>query len=118
MIVQLFRRGWSALAAHIDAPLFAVAMILALIGLASVYSASVDVPARVNAQLANMAIAFAAMWIIARVPPRHMARVAVFIYVVGLLLLLGVWLFGVKVNGARRWLDLGVGRIQPSEFMK
>jgi rod shape determining protein RodA len=118
MIVQLVRRSWHALTEHIDASLFTVAMILSLIGLASVYSASVDVPTRVNAQLINMTIAFAAMWIVARIPPQNMARVAVLIYVVGMILLLLVWLFGVKVNGARRWLDIGVGRIQPSEFMK
>jgi len=32
--------------------------------------------------------------------------------------LLGVALFGVVVNGSRRWLDLGVARIQPSELMR
>ena len=34
------------------------------------------------------------------------------------LLLVGVALFGVVVNGSRRWLNLGVARIQPSELMK
>jgi len=38
--------------------------------------------------------------------------------VVALALLLGVALFGEVVNGARRWLNLGVGRFQPSEMMK
>ena len=33
-------------------------------------------------------------------------------------LLVGVALFGVVVNGSRRWLNLGVVRIQPSELMK
>ncbi len=39
-------------------------------------------------------------------------------FVVALTLLLGVEFFGVTVNGSQRWLDLGVTRIQPSEFMK
>ena len=34
------------------------------------------------------------------------------------LLLVAVALFGDVVNGARRWLNLGVVRIQPSEIMK
>ncbi len=34
------------------------------------------------------------------------------------MLLLGVALFGVVVNGSRRWLDFGVTRIQPSELMR
>lgn len=118
MIVQLARRLWTLLTERIDGPLFVVAMLLMMIGVASVYSASIDVPARLNAQLLNMAVAFVAMWLVARIPPQDMGRVAVAFYVLGVVLLVLVWLFGVKVNGARRWLDIGVGRIQPSEFMK
>ncbi len=40
------------------------------------------------------------------------------IYAVTLILLLGVDVFGVTVNGSQRWLDLGVTRLQPSEIMK
>jgi rod shape determining protein RodA len=39
-------------------------------------------------------------------------------YAAGLLLLVGVALFGEVSHGARRWLHLGVTRIQPSEIMK
>ena len=35
-----------------------------------------------------------------------------------MVLLVGVALFGVVVNGSRRWLNLGVTRFQPSELMK
>jgi rod shape determining protein RodA len=118
MIVALARRLWASFTAHIDTPLFALAAILTLIGVAAVYSASYDTPARINAQFANIAVAFAAMWLIARVPPQAMARAAVVMYLAGIALLVLVWLFGIKVNGARRWLDLGFLRIQPSEFMK
>ena len=34
------------------------------------------------------------------------------------MLLIGVALFGIVVNGSRRWLNLGVARFQPSELMK
>jgi rod shape determining protein RodA len=40
------------------------------------------------------------------------------LYVVGVLLLVGVAMFGIVVNGSRRWLNLGIVRIQPSELMK
>ena len=33
-------------------------------------------------------------------------------------MLIGVALFGVVVNGSRRWLNFGVARFQPSELMK
>ena len=45
-------------------------------------------------------------------------RIALPLYVLGLLLLVGVALFGEVANGARRWLNVGVTRIQPSEIMK
>ena len=40
------------------------------------------------------------------------------VYILGLILLIAVALFGEITNGAQRWLDVGVTRIQPSELMK
>ena len=40
------------------------------------------------------------------------------IYGVSLILLIGVDLFGVTINGSERWIDLGPIRLQPSELMK
>ena len=45
-------------------------------------------------------------------------RSAVPIYLIGLLLLIAVALFGDVSKGARRWLNIGITRIQPSELMK
>ena len=70
------------------------------------------------AQLGNLAAALVAMWLVAQIPPQTLLRLAVPAYVVALALLLGVALFGEVVNGARRWLNLGFGRFQPSEMMK
>lgn len=39
-------------------------------------------------------------------------------YGVTLLMLLAVEVVGVTVNGAQSWIDLGVTRVQPAEFMK
>jgi rod shape determining protein RodA len=69
-------------------------------------------------QLGNLAVALVAMWIIAQVSPQAMMRFAVPAYVIGLALLVAVALFGDVVNGARRWLHVGVTRFQPSEMMK
>jgi len=65
-----------------------------------------------------MGVAFACMWGIAQVPPQRLMRFAIPLYVFGIVLLVLVWLWGIKVNGAKRWLFIGIGRIQPSEIMK
>jgi rod shape determining protein RodA len=66
----------------------------------------------------SLGIALAAMWLIANVPPQTLSRIALPLYAAGVAMLVGVALFGVVVNGSRRWLDLGVVRFQPSELMK
>lgn len=102
----------------IDGPLFVLALALSAIGLAALYSASYENAARVAAQLANLAVALVAMWLVAQVPPQTLVRFAVPAYAVALTLLLAVTMFGEVVNGARRWLNLGFGRFQPAEMMK
>jgi rod shape determining protein RodA len=102
----------------IDGPLFSLALILVAIGLVTLYSASYEYPARVAGQVANLAVAFTAMWMFAQIPPQTLMRFAVPAYLAGLLLLVAVALFGDIANGARRWLHVGVTRFQPSEMMK
>ena len=41
-----------------------------------------------------------------------------FIYIIGIILLLSVFLFGDYGGGAKRWLAFGSFRFQPSEIMK
>jgi len=72
----------------------------------------------VSSQFLNMAIALGVMWLFANIAPHYLTRLAVPVYLLGLIMLLGVAFFGQIVNGARRWLDLGVTRVQPSELMK
>ncbi|MEC9179249.1 MAG: FtsW/RodA/SpoVE family cell cycle protein, partial [Pseudomonadota bacterium] len=45
-------------------------------------------------------------------------RIAYFVYVIGLLALLSVEFLGDQMMGAKRWLDLGLVTIQPSEPMR
>jgi rod shape determining protein RodA len=56
--------------------LLAIVLALTGIGLATLYSASYDTPARFHAQLLNFAVAFAALWVAAQVPPQTLARFA------------------------------------------
>jgi rod shape determining protein RodA len=63
-------------------------------------------------------VALALMWAVAQVSPQRLARLALPAYAAGLVLLVAVALAGDMVSGARRWLDLGIVRFQPSEVMK
>ncbi len=103
---------------HLDGVLFAFMLALMALGLFVLASASNANAARITAQLVNMLVALGVLWVFANIPPQHLMRLAFPLYVLGVLLLVGVALFGEIVNGARRWLDVGVTRIQPSELMK
>ncbi|MFA7240640.1 MAG: rod shape-determining protein RodA [Sulfuricellaceae bacterium] len=112
------RRVWTRLVRHIDLPLLVTLLPLMLVGLVVLYSASGQDIGMVMRQAVNMLVAFGVMWAVANVPPQHLARFALPAYAAGLLLLIGVALFGEVSHGARRWLHIGVTRIQPSELMK
>ena len=106
------------LTAKIDAPLLAISSALLLLGMLTLYSAAHDNTGRVSAQAANIVIAFVVMWLAAQVQPQTLMRFAMPVYFVALLLLVAVAVLGDVRNGARRWLPIGLGSIQPSELMK
>ena len=103
---------------HIDFPLFRITVLLMAVGLLTVFSATWSGQERMPSQLLNMAAAVGLMFVVARIPPQRLMQLAWPMYLFGLVLLVLVMLFGIKVNGAKRWLSLGFTRIQPSEIMK
>ena len=117
-VVGTFKRGARELIAHIDFPLLLITLAIMAVGLATVNSATIDSSHRMLSQAGNMGIALVVMWFVSRLPPQKLMSFAIPLYIVGVLLLVAVFLFGIKVNGAKRWLSLGFTRIQPSEIMK
>jgi rod shape determining protein RodA len=115
---ELAARVWEVLTRRIDNFLFGCALALVGVGLVTLFSAADQSMARVTSQAMSLCFALVLMWIVANIPPQTLSRAAVPLYVVGVLMLVGVALFGVVVNGSRRWLNLGIVRIQPSELMK
>jgi rod shape determining protein RodA len=111
-------RLWHYLTRYVDGLLLTGILVLMLTGLITLYSATDANLARVTNQATNMVVALGIMWLVANIPLQHIMRIALPIYATGLALLLGVMLFGEINNGARRWLNIGVTRIQPSELMK
>jgi rod shape determining protein RodA len=103
---------------HLDPMLLGALSALMLVSMILIYSASSGNMDRVLGQFFNILIAFTALWLVANMPLHYLIRSAVPIYILGMILLLGVALFGDIQNGARRWLNLGIATIQPSELMK
>jgi rod shape determining protein RodA len=54
----------------------------------------------------------------ALIPTRWMYRLAYPMYIICVLMLVGVLLFGTIANGSQRWFSLGPLKFQPSEIMK
>ncbi len=112
------RRFARMLTANIDGPLLGAMLLLMATGLVVLYSASNGSWPRVSGQMMNMLVALAVMWVFANIPPHVLMRLAPAVFIAGVGLLIAVAVAGDVSKGARRWLNLGIVRIQPSELMK
>lgn len=112
------RQMWLRFIAHIDPLLMLGIGLLMMTSLMILFSASDGNWLRIAGQGVNILVALVFMWIVANLPLHYLMRTALPIYILGLLLLIGVALFGDISHGARRWLNIGVATIQPSELMK
>ena len=102
--------------------LFAMLFLLG-VGLVFIYSTGFQNEVFVNTeflykQLFWIAISLPLYVVLSSFDYRILRTVALPLYGVSLLLLIAVLLFGVKIYGAKRWLDLGFSNFQPSELMK
>jgi rod shape determining protein RodA len=105
-------------ALNLDGPLLVGLGLLALYGLAILYSASGQSLDTILRTVIRIALGTAAMLALTHASPNFLRRLSPWIYVLGVLLLLVVELTGVIGKGAQRWLNLGIVRFQPSEVMK
>jgi cell division protein FtsW len=114
----------------VDRALVGAVLALILLGTVMVYSASIalaDSP-RYNVaptyflarHLSSLAIAFCAAVVAFQVPMSTWQRLAPWIFASAMVLLVLVLIPGIGkgVNGARRWVPLGILNLQPSELMK
>lgn len=114
-----------------DQPLIWVVLALMLFGMVMVYSASIALPdspkyaSYKNAhflirQAIFIAISLCAGFFVFRIPIQTWQRLAPYLFVGTLLLLVLVLIpeIGKGVNGAKRWLSFKVFNLQPSELMK
>ncbi|MEO5616455.1 MAG: rod shape-determining protein RodA [Candidatus Eisenbacteria bacterium] len=105
----------------IDMPMAAATFGLVALGLLTVYSATTVPGAHEGLwqkQLLWAGLALGAAWVAVAIPFRVYDSLAWPAYLVAALMLLAVLLFGSSAMGAKRWLDLGPLRFQPSEIAK
>ena len=114
-----------------DQPLVWVVLLLMLLGMVMVYSASISLPdspkyaSYKNAHFLMRQAVFISVSLVAallafRIPVATWQRMAPYLFVITLIMLLLVLVPGIGkgVNGAKRWLSFKVFNLQPSELMK
>ncbi len=103
---------------RLDPVLVFLLLMLSVMGLLILFSASGGDLDRVMRQGVRMIIAWGLLLVMANLPLRLFNKLSLWFYLGVVALLVAVMLFGEIGKGAQRWLDLGFIRFQPSELMK
>ena len=112
-----------------DYGLIWTSLLLLGIGLVMVYSASIEIAASRNAfdyqnyyflmrQSVFILIGFMLGYITFLIPVYFWQKMAPFLFVLGIILLIIVLVIGVEINRSQRWIPLGIVNFQPSELVK
>jgi rod shape determining protein RodA len=102
---------------RLDLPLIVALILLAGIGLVTLYSAGGNNVGLVAGQAARFVLGGVLIMVISRIPPPVLRSWTPWLYLGSTALLVVVAALG-EGRGAYRWLDLGVMRFQPSELLK
>jgi cell division protein FtsW len=110
----------------IDRSLLAALAILVLAGLVFLMAGGPPVAERlglstfhfVNRQVMFLMPALAILLSVSFLSLRHLRRLALAVYFMGMILILLAFQYGPEIKGAHRWMMLGPLGIQPSEFVK
>ena len=119
-------RRYRSIFANVDWVIILLYLALVFIGWINIYAAVYneehhsifDITQRYGKQLMWIVFAFILAFVILLVEGQFFTSFAIPIYGVILLSLIAVLLFGVKINGATSWFQIGSFKIQPSEFAK
>ncbi len=116
---KIYRRNkgfWDTL--HLDPWILLGVLLLIATGTLIIYTASAGNEALATKHLIRAGIAFIIMIAFAQIPPTYLKIIAPWLFILGIIMLISVLVFGDIGKGAQRWLDLGLIRFQPSELMK
>nr|VFK00421.1 MAG: cell elongation-specific peptidoglycan biosynthesis regulator RodA [Candidatus Kentron sp. H]VFK00472.1 MAG: cell elongation-specific peptidoglycan biosynthesis regulator RodA [Candidatus Kentron sp. H]VFK04571.1 MAG: cell elongation-specific peptidoglycan biosynthesis regulator RodA [Candidatus Kentron sp. H] len=103
---------------HLDFPLLFGLLLLSVIGLIVLYSASGQDSQLIVRQGVRLSMAFSIMVVVAQITPHLFFYWTPWLYLLGIFLLIVVLVAGEMSGGAQRWLELGIVRFQPSEMLK
>ncbi len=110
---------WLSHFRYFDIYIFISSLLLLILGLLMIYSTTLAQPTNlIWRQLIYAALGFVCLFSLAFFDYRKFKKATGIIYVLIVLSLIVVWFLGRSVNGSTRWIDLGIFRIQPAEFVK
>lgn len=101
----------------------AVAILITLIGIMTIYSATRPLAAEEHSgfyikQASWLILGIIALFLIVSLDYAWLSRFSLHLYIIGIVLLITVFFLGKIGMGAQRWLSLGPISFQPSEFFK
>src|SRR5262249_11309560 len=126
MVSRLERTAFASWWWTVDRSLLAALLTLMLAGVVLSLAASPPVASRlglepfyfVSRHVLYLIPALIVLIATSFLPPRHIRRLALLVFVLSLLLIAATLHYGAEVKGARRWIVLFGVNIQPSEFLK
>ncbi|MEW6506264.1 MAG: rod shape-determining protein RodA [Bacteroidota bacterium] len=104
-----------------DLSIFLPVLLLTIIGLIAIYSATVNHPTasgNFEKQVYSAIVALIAFFVVYSLPQQLFKMFSIPVYVVSILLLVLVLIAGKTVYGSKSWLNFGPFGFQPSEFAK
>ena len=112
--------------AGIDWILVLFFLVLVFFGWINIYAASVtesnneilDFSTLYGKQLQWIALSFVLIIVIISIDSKFYERLSGIFYIIAMLFLVGLFLFGSNINGATSWYNFGGFSLQPSEFAK
>lgn len=102
----------------LDTTLTLLILLLCAVGLAILFSASNFNADYVMSQGKKIVVGFILMTFVAMMPPDLLKRLTPIIFIGGVILLLLIFVIGLEIKGARRWINFYIFKFQPSEIMK
>lgn len=117
--MQRLQQRWQRmrLSPRMDLPLLGGLLALVIVGLVTLLSAGDMQRQLVSGQALRLGLGLGLMLAVSRVPPVTLRNWTPWLYSASMVLLVALAFLG-EGRGANRWLDLGVMRFQPSEFLK